>query len=82
MVTSCVATQPLHSHVSEGHALRVMAEHLFQENRSGEFRYRRRVPPELQGVAGKKLLDISLKADDPGTARGRMDKVYREIEAQ
>jgi len=60
----------------------VMVEHLHREKRSGIFRYRRRVPPELQGVLGKKMFDISLKTKDPEAARRKRDEVHREIEAQ
>ena len=60
----------------------VMVEHLHKEKRSGIFRYRRRVPPELQGVLGKKMFDISLKTKDPEAARRKRDKVHREINAQ
>jgi integrase/plasmid stabilization system protein ParE len=58
-----------------------MVEHLHKEKRSGIFRYRRRVPPDLQGVLGKKMFDISLKTKDPEAARRERDKVHREIEA-
>ena len=59
----------------------IMVRHLFHEKRSGIFRYRRRVPPELQGVLGKKMFDISLKTKDPEAARRKLDAVHREIEA-
>lgn len=59
----------------------IMVEHLHKEKRSGIFRYRRRVPPDLQGVLGKKIFDISLKTKDPEAARRKRDKVHREIEA-
>ena len=59
----------------------IMVEHLHKEKRSGIFRYRRCVPPDLQGVLGKKIFDISLKTKDPEAARRKRDKVHREIEA-
>ena len=59
----------------------IMVEHLHKEKRSGIFRYRRRVPPELQGVLGKKTFDISLKTKDAAAARVKRDKVHTEIEA-
>ena len=58
----------------------IMVEYLHREKRSGIFRYRRRVPPELQGVLGKKMFDISLKTKDPEVARRKLDAVHREIE--
>ncbi len=59
----------------------IMVEHLHKEKRSGIFRYRRRVPPELHGALGKKTFDISLKTKDPEAARRKRDRVHREIEA-
>lgn len=60
----------------------MMVKYLHKEKRSGIFRYRRRVPRDLQGVLGKGMFDISLETKDPDTARMRRDQVHKGIEAK
>jgi len=60
----------------------VMVKYLFRESRSGIYRYRRRIPSELQGAYGRNMIDRSLGTTDPELARRKRDEVHKEVEAQ
>ncbi|MBT2132698.1 tyrosine-type recombinase/integrase [Planktotalea lamellibrachiae] len=54
--------------------------HLRKENRSGVYRYRRRVPEDLRLAIGKTFLDRSLETKDENVAIQKRHVVHQEVE--
>ncbi|SPF79166.1 Putative defective protein IntQ [Aliiroseovarius pelagivivens] len=60
--------------------LTVSVKHLRKENRSGIYRYRRRVPEDLRLVIGKSFIDQTLETTDELVAVQRREEIHQKVQ--